>query len=412
MRNSMSKIQFRYFKNTLLLFIFGLVSCGKATSSSKQQHSSFKNPPIAQIKTGASQLSAYLPLLKNKKIALVSNPTSIVFNKNNTPVHLVDTLLSHKVVITKVLAPEHGFRGKADAGETIKDGLDLKTNLPVISLYGKNKKPSPQVLKNVDLLVFDIQDVGARFYTYISTLAYVMEACAENNIPLLILDRPNPNGHYVDGPVLHPNYKSFIGLHPIPIVHGMTIGEYAQMVNGQHWLANGIKCKLSIIKMQHYNHQKAYSLPIKPSPNLPNDIAINLYPSLCLFEGTTISVGRGTEMQFQIYGAPKLSKNNFRFTPKPNLGAKHPKYENVLCYGEDLRLVPKLNKISLKWLIKAYQQYPDKENFFTSFFKKLAGTDLLKKQIEAGLSEKEIKASWSKDLTNFKLIRKKYLLYQ
>ncbi len=389
-----------------------LVSCGKAISSSKQENTVFKNQFSSEIEIGASQLPAYLPLLKNKKVALVNNPTSIVFNSKKRAIHLVDTLLTHSINIVKVFAPEHGFRGKADAGEEIKDGVDVKTNIPVISLYGKHKKPTVELLNGIDIVVFDVQDVGARFYTYISTLSYVMEACAENNIPVLILDRPNPNGHYVDGPVLQPNFKSFVGLHKIPIVHGMTIGEYAKMINNEGWLANKVQCNLSIIKMKNYHHQKNYSLPIKPSPNLPNNIAINLYPSLCLFEGTVISVGRGTDKQFQIYGNPFLNKSTFSYTPKPNLGAKHPKHENKVCYGEDLSNTRKLNKISLRWLIEAYQQYPDKSHFFNSFFQKLAGSNLLQKQIESGMSEEEIRKTWQKELTTFKKIRKQYLLYK
>lgn len=405
----MSKIQFSKIKNTFLLLLITVVACGKTINPNKPQISIPKN---TEIITGASQLSTYLPFLKNKNVAIVGNPTSVIFNTNKKAIHIVDTLLTHQIKITKVFAPEHGFRGKADAGEVVKNGIDIKTQLPIISLYGKNKKPSPELLKDVDILIFDIQDVGARFYTYISTLHYVMEACAENKIPLLVLDRPNPNGHYVDGPILKKQFKSFVGIHPIPIVHGMTIGEYAQMINGEKWLINGIQCKLNVIAMKNYTHKKQYNLPIKPSPNLPNAISINLYPSLCLFEGTTISVGRGTYKQFQIYGAPTLPKTNFTFIPKPNEGAKHPKHENKICYGENLQTTKSLNQLNLQWLISAYKNTPKKSTFFNSFFKKLAGSETLQKQIKKGLTEAEIRVTWQEDLEEFKKVRKKYLLYE
>lgn len=407
----MLKIQFNKIKNTVLLLLITVVACGKNISSQKQELSSSIPQQNKEIITGASQLTTYLPLLKNKHVAVVGNPTSVIFNAQKKAIHLIDTLLSHKINIVKVFAPEHGFRGKAGAGETIKNGIDTKTQLPIISLYGKNKKPTPKLLNGIDIIIFDIQDVGARFYTYISTLHYVMEACAENNIPLLLLDRPNPNGHYVDGPILQKEFKSFIGLHPIPIVHGMTIGEYAKMINGEHWLNHGIQCKLNIIPIKNYTHNKTYSLPVKPSPNLPNDVSINLYPSLCLFEGTTISIGRGTDKQFQIYGAPTVPPTNFTFTPRPNSGAKHPKHEGILCYGKDLRHTPKLHQLNLQWLISAYNHTTKKDTFFTSFFKKLAGSDILQQQIEQGLSEQAIRSTWINDLIAFKLIRKKYLLY-
>ena len=290
------------------------------------------------IVTAADQTPLYLKKLKGKKIAVVANQTSVIKNKKNGYTHLVDSLVNSNINIQKVFAPEHGFRGKADAGEEIKDGVDTKTGLPIISLYGKNKKPSKEQLKGINAVVFDIQDVGARFYTYISTLHYVMEACAESGIPVIVLDRPNPNGHYIDGPVLEPEHKSFVGMHPVPIVYGMTIGEYAKMINGEKWLANGIKAKLTVIPLKNYTHQSEYSLPIKPSPNLPNDVSINLYPSLCFFEGTNVSAGRGTDMQFQVYGSPFLNdKNPFSYTPSPNEGAKYPKHAYMICYGEDLR---------------------------------------------------------------------------
>jgi uncharacterized protein YbbC (DUF1343 family) len=325
----------------------------------------------------------------------------------------VDSLLSLGIDVKQVFAPEHGFRGTADAGEVVKDGTDTKTGLPIISLYGKNKKPSKTQLNNLDLVVFDIQDVGARFYTYISTLHYVMEACAESNIPIVVLDRPNPNGHYIDGPILEMAHKSFVGMHPIPVVHGMTIGEYAQMINGEQWLNEGITCELTVVPMKNYSHDKPYSLPIKPSPNLPNDIAINLYPSLCFFEGTNVSAGRGTSGQFQVYGSPFLDKDDytFKFVPQPNEGAKYPKHKGEICYGEDLRETKALSKLNLNYIIRAYHNSVGQQEFFNDFFIKLAGTTTLQSQIEAGLSEKDIRNTWTKGLSAFKTIRSKYLIY-
>lgn len=408
----MLKNQFWSIKNTVFLLSLAIISCGKAQTTLKNKDT-LANTDKKQIITGASRVNSYLPFLLDKNIALVGNPTSIVLNKNSKKTHLVDTLLQHGVTIKKVFAPEHGFRGKANAGEVVKNGVDLKTQLPIISLYGKNKKPSAEVLKGVDLLLFDIQDVGARFYTYISTLHYVMEACAEQNIPVMVLDRPNPNGHYVDGPLLNLKYKSFVGMHPVPIVHGMTIGEYAQMINGEGWLANNMKCKLTVVKMKNYNHNLKYQLPIKPSPNLPNAKSINLYPSLCLFEGTVVSVGRGTDRQFQIYGNPKFQLMPFKFTPQPNAGSKYPKYQGKLCFGQDLTSEKYQSQVNLSWLLNAYKAYPVKEKFFNTngFFTKLAGGETLQKQIEQGLSETEIKVTWQEGLSRFKKIRAKYLLY-
>jgi uncharacterized protein YbbC (DUF1343 family) len=359
------------------------------------------------LKTGAENYNTYLPLLENKKIGIVTNPTGIVENKK----HLVDFLLENKVDLQKIYAPEHGFRGTADAGEVIKDGKDIKTNLPIISLYGNNKKPKPEQLENIDIIIFDIQDVGVRFYTYISTLHYVMEACAENNIELLVLDRPNPNGTIIDGPALEMDHKSFVGMHSIPVLHGMTIGEYAKMINGEKWLANGVTCNLTVIPCANYKREMPYSLPIKPSPNLPNDQSINLYASLCFFEGTNVSVGRGTEKQFQIYGSPFLLKTDFSFIPIPNFGAKEPMHKDILCYGEDLSKIKKVNRLELKWLIKAYANTSDKTVFFNDFFTKLAGTKKLQEQIIEGVSEKEIRKSWEADLNAFKEMRKLYLIY-
>jgi len=407
-------------KNTyfflVLILISVLISCRfvphkKLALSEKQNLTQ-----INQIEVGANRLPQYLPLIKGKLVAVIANQTSVIFkNKAQTIYeHLVDSLLSLNINVVKVFAPEHGFRGQADAGEHVANAIDSKTGLPIISLYGKNKKPTPKQLKNIEVVIFDIQDVGVRFYTYISTLHYVMEACAEAHIPLLVLDRPNPNGNYVDGPVLEPKYKSFVGMHPVPIVYGMTIGEYAQMINGEKWLTNGAKCNLKVIKLKNYTHKSVYKLPIKPSPNLPNTKAINLYSSLGLFEGTKVSCGRGTNWQFQIFGAPFLQKTNypFTFTPQPNNGAKYPKFKGVLCYGLDLRHNKTLKQLNLNWLINAYQNTTKKITFFNTFFTKLAGTKKLQQQIEQGLSEKAIKKSWQKDIAQFKKIRQKYLIYR
>lgn len=369
-----------------------------------------------EIKVAADQTELYLNLLKGKSVAIVANQTSVIQKKEKRKekrefTHLVDSLLSLNINIKKVFAPEHGFRGKADAGELVKDGFDTKTGLPIISLYGKNKKPSVENLKGIEMIVFDIQDVGARFYTYISSLHYVMEAAAEAGIPLIVLDRPNPNGHYIDGPVLEMEHTSFVGMHPVPVVYGMTIGEYGQMINGEKWLKNGIQCDLTVIPLKNYTHKSNYSLPIKPSPNLPNDKSINLYPSLCFFEGTSVSAGRGTEMQFQIYGSPYLERTTFHFTPQSNEGAKNPKHRNKKCFGEDLRNVKKLNQLNLSWLIKANNQTHTAGSFFNSFFTKLAGTEKLREQIETGVSEKEIRKSWQKGLSDFKKTRINYLIY-
>ncbi|WP_281633444.1 exo-beta-N-acetylmuramidase NamZ family protein [Flavobacterium luteolum] len=360
------------------------------------------------IKTGADNYEKYLPLLKDKKVGIVTNQTGILSNKT----HVVDFLLEKKIAVQTIFAPEHGFRGTADAGEHVVDGKDQKTGLPIISLYGDNKKPKPAQLSGIDVMIFDLQDVGARFYTYISSLHYVMEACAENNVPLIVFDRPNPNGSIVDGPLLEKEFTSFVGMHPIPLLHGMTIGEYAKMVNGEKWLKDGAQCKLTVIPCVDYSRTMPYSLLVKPSPNLPNDQSINLYASLCLFEGTNVSMGRGTEKQFQIYGSPYLTKTNFSFTPKPNFGAKDPLYNGKECFGEDLTAYPKLKQLELKWLIKAYQNTSDKTKFFNAFFTKLAGTKKLQQQIESGASETQIRQSWQKDLEAFKKMRTKYLIYK
>lgn len=391
---------------------------------SKSSESLGHKPAMSQntneIIVGANRTGQYLPLLKDKRVAVVANQTSVIFKNGSQHLkakeytHLIDSLLYLNINVKKVFAPEHGFRGTADAGELVKDGVDTKTGLAIYSLHGKHKKPTKAQLDDVDIMVFDIQDVGVRFYTYISTLHYVMEACAEQNIPLLILDRPNPNGNYIDGPVLEKKHSSFLGMHPIPLVHGMTIGEYAKMINGEAWLPNGITCNITIVALQNYNHNDFYSLAIRPSPNLPNDQSIVLYPSLGLFEGTNINAGRGTEFQFQRYGAPFLDKDHYTFSyiPVANFGSKHPKHENETCYGVDLSMEKAERQFTLKYIMDAYQHASDKTKVFnTSNFTAHAGTATLQKQIEAGLSEAEIKASWKADIDIYKMKRKNYLIY-
>ena len=353
---------------------------------------------------GAERIDKILKTIDNKNIAIVGNQTSVV-----NQVHLVDTLISLNQKIISVFSPEHGFRGVEDAGAKVDNEIDKKTGLPIISLYGKNKKPTSEQLIGIDIIIFDIQDVGARFYTYISTLHYILEACSEKNIKVVILDRPNPNGHYVDGPILEEKYKSFVGMHQIPIVHGMTIGEYATMIVGEKWIENN--CNLEIIEMINYNRNDNYELPIKPSPNLPNGKSINLYPSLCLFEGTNVSVGRGTDKPFQHFGSPFLKFYSYAFQPKSGPGSKYPKHENKTCVGKNLENYPYLSSINLNWLIESYNQTNKKEDFFNSFFDKLAGTDKLRTQIISGLNEKEIRSSWKTGLKEFKKTRTKYLLY-
>lgn len=407
----------KFFKNTYFFLVFSLffsfISCGQNNKSSTETNSTKKNSTsISKIETGAQQTSEYLQLLKNKNIAIVANQTSVIFKTEvETYTHLVDSLLKLKINIKKVFSPEHGFRGKADASEKVADGIDVKTGLPIVSLYGKNKKPTPEQLKGIDVVIFDIQDVGVRFYTYISTLHYVMEACAENNIPLIVLDRPNPNGHYIDGPTLNIKHKSFVGMHPVPLVYGMTIGEYAQMINGEDWLKNNKTCNLTVIPLKNYSHKSTYHLAIRPSPNLPNDVAINLYPSLGFFEGTIINAGRGTENQFQQYGAPFFPKNKFNYTPKPNFGSKYPKHQGKLCYGVDLKNTSKLSTVNIEWLIDAYNKTPSTEKFFGSTFTIHAGNLELEQQLKNGLSAKEIQDSWQPKIKEFKKIREKYLIY-
>jgi uncharacterized protein YbbC (DUF1343 family) len=384
-----------------------VVNCG--TSKLPYHERFFDNE---KIEPGAHQLGQYMPLLKDKGVALLVNQTSTIGET-----HLVDSLHQLGVNIKAIFAPEHGFRGEADAGEKITDGRDPRTHIPIISIYGKNKKPSAAQLEGIDVVVFDIQDVGARFYTYISSMHYVMEACAENNVDFLVLDRPNPNGHYVDGPVLDPKFRSFVGMHPVPVVHGMTVGEYAQMVNGEGWLKDGKKCRLDVVLCKNYNHKKFYELPIKPSPNLPNIRSIYLYPSLCFFEGTTASVGRGTTTQFQVYGHPDFSKGEYTFTPESMPGAKYPKHQGEVCQGYNLSETPvrqlqKQASLDLSYLINFYQSMPNQSDFFNNFFDKLAGTDQLRRQIQAGEDEVSIRASWSEGLAKYEEMREGYLLYR
>lgn len=404
------------FKNTyffsVFLMFFCLISCSAKSQIpvSNQKADSMTPSPSNVIVVGANNVAANLPLLAGKNIGIVANQTSVIFKKNGYT-HLVDSLLSLHINISKVFSPEHGFRGDVDAGEMVTDGFDVKTGLPIVSLYGKNKKPSSEQLKGIELVVFDIQDVGVRFYTYISTLHYIMEACAENGIPLIVLDRPNPNGHYIDGPTLEMEHTSFLGMHPVPLVYGMTIGEYAQMINGEQWLKNKVTCELTIIPIKNYTHNSEYHLPIKPSPNLPNDKAINLYPSLGFFEGTIINAGRGTENQFQQYGAPFFPKTAFTYTPQPNAGAKFPKHLGKLCYGVNLKNTEKLSTVNIAWLLDAYTKTPKTESFFGPTFTAHAGNTELEAQIKNGLTAKEIHDSWQPEIQAFKKIRAKYLLY-
>ncbi len=364
----------------------------------------------AQILPAADQPEVYLPLLEGKRVGLIVNQTSILTSKNN--MHLVDFLMMEGVNVVKVFVPEHGFRGDADAGEVVNSEIDKSTGLPIISLYGDNKKPSASTLSDVDILIYDLQDVGVRFYTYISTMHYVMESTAENKKPLLIFDRPNPNGNYVDGPVLTKGFESFVGMHPIPVVHGLTVGELAQMINGEGWLKGRAKSDIQIIPVKNWNHSIPYGLQVKPSPNLPNDTAIRLYPSLCYFEGTDVSLGRGTYFPFQVYGYPDPKFGDFTFTPVSIDGmSKNPPQKGNKCYGKDLRNEPLDHQFTLQYLLEAYHISGKKEKFFNNFFDKLAGSDQLRKDIIAGKSEAEIKASWQKDLGIYTDLRKKYLLY-
>lgn len=362
------------------------------------------------VTVGAACFPEYLPKLAHKKVAVVTNISGCVGSTS-----IVDTLLHLKVNIKKIFGPEHGFRGTADAGETVKNSVDKKTGLPVVSLYGTHKKPTAEDLADIDVVVYDIQDVGVRFYTFISTLTYVMEACAENNKKLIVLDRPNPNGFYVDGPTMTDRYKGFLGIHNVPLVYGMSSGEYAQMVNGEGWLHGKIKCELTVIPVKGYDHNCTYDLPVKPSPNLPNLNSVLFYPSLGLFEGTIISLGRGTDMPFEVLGHPKYSVKTFSFLPKPNAVNKDPKYKYEVCYGVDLRKEqqakdPK-HQMQLKWLISFYKDLKD-STFFDAFFNYHSGNTQLQADIKQGKTEEQIRESWKEDLEKFKAIRKKYLLYK
>lgn len=361
---------------------------------------------------GANQIELYRNLIEGKALAIVANQTSMTGQT-----HLIDNLLGIGMNIKVIFAPEHGFRNLADAGEIIEDGKDPETGIRIISLYGKHQKPTPEDLSGIELVLFDIQDVGTRFYTYISTLHYLLEACAENNIKCIILDRPNPNGFYTDGNILDTAYRSFVGMDPIPVVHGMTVGEYAQMASSEGWLKGSIKCEITVIKCKNYTHKTFYELPVKPSPNLPNQTSLYLYPSLCFFEGTNISLGRGTTYPFQVYGSPKLPDRGFSFTPGSVPGAMNPPLQGTKCYGADLRnaikdkLVPS-PAINLDWVIGAYNDYPEKESFFTTYFDVLAGGPLLREQIQKGMTSSQIRSTWKEGLEKFSKIRGKYLLYK
>lgn len=362
------------------------------------------------ILTGAEQSELYLPILKGKRVGFVGNQTSIMPQSANK--HVVDFLLEKGVQVKKVFVPEHGFRGTADAGEKVDNSIDQKTGLPIISLYGINKKPSAAQIADLDVVIFDLQDVGTRFFTYISTMHYVMEACAEQGKKVIIFDRPNPNGSYIDGPMLKPGFESFVGMHNIPIVHGLSVGELAKMINGEKWLKGGITADLEVIPVANWNRSMAYSLPVKPSPNLPTDLAITLYPSTCLFEGTVVSLGRGTLFPFQVYGYPDPKFGDFQFTPVSIDGmSKTPPLQDKLCFGRDLRGESPDHRFSLEYLLDAYNISGMKEKFFNNYFNTLVGTDELKKQILVGKTEVEIRESWKAGLAEFERERKKYLIY-
>lgn len=383
-----------FFSISILSFFF-ILGC-EATSNEKT------------LVLGAERTGDYLSKINGKKIGLLINHTSMVGEQ-----HLVDFLLAKSIKIEKIFAPEHGFRGKADAGELVTDNVDPKTGIPVVSMYGKNKKPSAEAMDGLDVVIFDIQDVGARFYTYISSMHYMMEACAKNHVKFMVLDRPNPNGHYVDGPIRELEFTSFVGMHPIPVVHGLTVGELAEMINGEGWLENGLKCDLTVITMENYKHTDPYSLPVKPSPNLPNDQSIGLYPSTCFFEGTKMSIGRGTQFPFQVIGYPDERFGEFSFTPESIDGmAKHPKLEGEKCFGVDLRQVELPSKLDLSYVIDFYKKWEGEESFFTKYFDTLAGTDQLRMQIEDGLSIDQIRKSWEAGLKEYLKLREKYKIYQ
>ena len=398
---------------SFLFFIF--LTCPNRSGFSQGQNDEdfFKDIYPKDIKVGAERKEVYYPWLENKNVAIVANQTSIVENK-----HLTDILLADNIKLVKIFCSEHGFRGTEEAGESINNNIDSKTGLPVVSIYGDKKKPSAEDLKNVDIVLFDMQDVGVRFYTYVSTMHYVMQACAENNVQMIILDRPNPNGYYIDGPVLEPKFKSFIGMHNVPLVHGLTLAEFACMINGEGWLGNDLVCNLKYVTVESYKHNLLYQLPVKPSPNLASMESTYLYPSLGLFEGTVISVGRGTLNPFEIFGRPKLTKNiNYEFMPTAIKGmSTSPKFLNTKCYGYELAnfcniYIKHFRKLYLFWILETYNDFDDKEHFFLPSFDKLAGTDKLRNMIIEGKTEENIRNSWKNDIEKYKIIRKKYLLY-
>jgi uncharacterized protein YbbC (DUF1343 family) len=398
--------------NKLFFFLLSIAGMCLFTEACAQMTDVYsKTVTDDSVRNGAERTELYFPGLKGKNIAVVANHTAMIGK-----VHLVDSMIKAGIQVKKIFCPEHGFRGTADAGESIKNSVDSITGIPVISLFGKNYKPKSSDLKGIDIVVYDIQDVGVRFYTYISTMTYVMEACAENNIEFLVLDRPDPNGYYVDGPVLQKEYTSFVGLHPVPVVYGLTIAEYACLVNGEGWLENAVKCNLKYITVENYNHSYYYVLPLPPSPNLPDMEAVYLYPSLGLFEGTVISVGRGTDFPFQVLGHPLLKKTDFSFVPQSNFGAKDPPYKGDTCYGYNLDNFSKvylknLHQMYLFWLQETYSELKDTLTYFNSYFNYLSGNAVLKQQIISGMSEDDIRKSWQDDLSKYKIIRKKYLLY-
>ncbi len=365
---------------------------------------SLTGQPADFIRPGAYQISEYLPALKGKKVGICTNHSGLIGKT-----HLVDSLLALHVEVIKVYSPEHGFRGTADAGEKVKYEKD-SASFQLISLYGKNRKPTPEAMRGIEIMIFDIQDVGVRFFTYLSTMTLVMEACAEMDIPMIILDRPNPNGSYIDGPIMEKEHQSFLGMHPVPIVHGMTPGEFALMINGEGWLRDGVKCKLEVIRVQNWNHDDPYTLPVKPSPNLPDDISISWYPSLCLFEQTICSVGRGTNLAFQHIGHPQYPDQDYFFIPEAREGASSPLFEGERCYGEHYGVFGSNYNFTIQPLIDFYKKM-NRPDFFKPYFHRLAGTKLLQEQIEAGMSQKEIKATWEPGLIAYRQTRRKYLLY-
>lgn len=400
--------------NSIRMFLF-MVALACAAGSCYAQPPAADTaaaPATPALRVGAERTEAYLPLLKDKKVAIVGNQTSLVRNA-----HLVDTLLALGVQVKKVFSPEHGFRGEADAGEHLKSYKDKKTGLKIISLYGKSYKPDSSALRDIDVVIYDIQDVGVRFYTYISTMHYIMEACAESKKQMIVLDRPNPNGHYIDGPVMEEKHKSFVGMHSVPVVYGMTAGEYAQMINGEKWLKNKVQCNLTVIPVEGYTHETPYDLPVKPSPNIANMRAVYLYPSLGIFEGTIVSVGRGTDHPFQVIGHPWMKNATFTFKPGSTLGAKNPPYKDTLCYGYDLRvhadssIRSSSSRMDLSFLIDTYKNTPSTKKYFNNYFNRLVGNSTLKQQVLDNVSEEEIRKSWQPGLQAFSEVRKKYLLY-